>query len=161
MAQKLDNIPQNVAKDPLSFIKKERNTHSMLLFPTDEFEIEKLITNLDNKKSCGYDLLSNKILKATKSTILPYIVSLFNKCMLNGVFPDAYKIAQVIPLFKGGDQENPNSYRPISLLPTLGKLFEKILSTRIIKFLDKSDILSKHQFGFRAKFATEHAIADI
>ena len=114
----------------------------MLLFPTDQFEIDKMISGLDNKKSCGYDLLSNKILKETKCTVLPYIVSLFNKCMLNGVFPDAYKIAQVIPLFKGGDQENenPTSYRPISLLPTLGKLFEKILSTRIIKFLDKSDI---------------------
>ena len=81
--------------------------------------------------------------------------------MLNGVFPDAYKIAQVIPLFKGGDKENPNSYRPISLLPTLGKLFEKVISTRVIKFLDKSNILSKHQFGFRAKFSTEHAITDI
>ena len=76
-------------------------------------------------------------------------------------FPDAYKIAQVIPLFKGGDKENPSSYRPISLLPTLGKLFEKVISLRTIKFLDKCDLLSKHQFGFRCKFSTEHAITDI
>ena len=133
----------------------------MLMSETDEFELARLISKLNNKKSSGYDLVSNKILKATQTTIIPYLVTLFNQCIVEGVFPSSYKIAQVIPLFKGGNKEDPNCYRPISLLPTIGKLFEKLLSVRIINFLIKFSILSKHQFGFRAKFATEHAIIDI
>ena len=66
-----------------------------------------------------------------------------------------YKTAQVIPLFKGGDRENVNSYRPISLLPVLGKLLEKLISKHLISFLDKYELLYPRQFGFRAKFSTD------
>ncbi len=65
------------------------------------------------------------------------------------------------PLFKGGDKTNPNSYRPISLLPAIGKLFEKLLAKRLINFLVKYDLFSKHQFGFRSKFSTEYAATDL
>ena len=82
--------------------------------------------------------------------------------MRQGVFPDAYKIAKVIPLFKkGGDRESLDSYRPISLLPALGKLLEKLISVRVVRFFDAYDLFSPHQFGFRAKFSTDYAIVDI
>merc|ERR1712055_698100 len=97
----------------------------------------------------------------TNHSISPYLEILFSKCIQEGVFPDSYKIAQVIPLFKGGDREDPNCYRPISLNPTISKILEKLLGTRLIKFLTKYKILSKDQFGFRAKFSTEYAIVDI
>ena len=58
-------------------------------------------------------------MKATNPSISPYLEILFSKCIQEGVFPDSYKIAQVIPLFKGGDREDSNCYRPISLLPTI------------------------------------------
>ena len=61
----------------------------------------------------------------------------------------------------GGDREDPNCHRPISLLPTISKILEKLLATRLIKFLTIYKILSKDQFGFRAKFSTEYAIVDI
>ena len=92
--------------------------------------------------------------------ILPQLLlcSVFiNEC----VFSDSYKVAHVIPLFKGGDKEDSNCYRPISLLPTISKILEKLLATRLIKFLTKYKVLSKDQFGFRAKFSTEYAIVDI
>ena len=95
----------------------------------------KLILSLEDKKSCGYDLISNKVLKSTCNTIAPYITRLFNNCIERGIFPDCFKIAQVVPLFKGGDKESPNCYRPISLLPALGKLLEKIVSTRALEDL--------------------------
>ena len=100
-------------------------------------------------------------MKATNHSISPYLEILFSKCIQEGVFPDSYKIAQVIPLFKGGDKEDSNCYRPISLLPTISKILEKLLATRLIKFLTKYKVLSKDQFGFRAKFSTEYAIVDI
>ena len=99
--------------------------------------------------------------KVTNEIISPYLEILFYKCIQEGVWPDTFKIAQVILLFKGGDKEDRNCYRPISLLPTISKIFERILATRIIKFFTKFDLFSKDQFGFRAGFSTEFAIADI
>ena len=133
----------------------------MMMFDTDHYETYKLISKLVNKNSCAYDLVSNKILKATIDIITPYLVVLFNKCIKEGVFPNSFKLAEVIPLFKGGDRQDPDRYRPISLLPTIGKLFEKILSIRVLKFLSKHEIVSKHQIGFRAKFSTDYAFVDI
>ena len=86
---------------------------------------------------------------------------LFNLCLIKGVFPDQFKIAKVIPLHKGGDKQSTNSYRPISLLPALGKLFEKIISVRLLAYFNDHDLFSKYQFGFREGFTTEFAILDI
>ena len=93
--------------------------------------------------------------------ITPYIVYLFNLCLTQGVFPDSFKIALVTPLFKGGVRESPDSYRPISLLPSIGKIFEKIIATGLIDFFDKYNMFSPCQLGFRAKLSTEYAVQDI
>ena len=160
MAQKFDNLDNSRLKDPLSYISKDVQNSLFLHVPNSD-EIAKDINKLADTNSCSYDLVSNRTLKATKTTISPYLEILFHKCIEEGVFPDSFKIAQVIPLFKGGKKDDRNCYRPISLLPTISKLFEKILARRLIKFLTKYKILSKDQFGFRAKFSTEYAIADI
>ena len=128
---------------------------------TDKTELKRLINSLEVKKSSGYDGISNSLIKKTSDVIAPYLEILYNTCLKQGVFPDKYKIAKVIPLFKGGDRENVNCYRPISLLPALGKLLEKLISTRISDYLDTHNILSPHQFGFRKKFGTEYAIMDM
>ena len=159
MADKIEN--ENLSStDPLTYIDKEVK-NSMYLQYVNTFEISERISKLDNKKSSGYDLISNCILKATNLTISPFLKILFNKCIYEGVFPESFKIAQVIPLFKGGNKEDCNSYRPISLLPSLGKLFEKLLASRLTNHLNMHDILSKHQFGFRESFSTELALIDI
>ena len=106
-------------------------------------------------------LLISKSIKATSYIIAPFITKLFNDCIQQGIFPDAYKVAQVVPLFKGGDKGDRNDYRPISLLPALGKLLEKIISVRVVKFFDAYNLFSPHQFGFRANFSTEYAVIDI
>ena len=160
MAQKFDNIDNSRLKDPLSYISKDVQ-NSLFLHAPNSDEISKDINKLADTNSCSYDLVSNRTLKATNKTISPYLEILFYKCIAEGVFPDSFKIAQVIPLFKGGKKDDQNCYRPISLLPSISKLFERILARRLIKFLTKYDVLSKDQFGFRAKFSTEYAIADI
>jgi len=146
--------------DPLDYIKKEVNS-SMFLNYTSASEIFKCISKLDNKRSSGYDLINNHILKATNSTISPYLEILFNHCINQAVFPANFKIAQVIPLFKGGNREDLNAYRPISLLPAIGKLFERLLAYRLTNHLAMHNILSEHQFGFRENHSTELAICDI
>ena len=64
-------------------------------------------------------------------------------------------------MIKGGDRDDKDSYRPISLLPALGKLFEKIISKRVVAFFVKHKLFSPYQFGFRAKLSTEYAVHDI
>ena len=101
------NIPN--LKDPLDFIS-EKSCHLSQLSKTILSEIIDLIQGLDENKSCGYDLISNKILKASCSVIAPFLVTLFNLCLHSGIFPQQFKIAKVISLHKGGDRLNLNSY---------------------------------------------------
>ena len=71
------------------------------------------------------------------------------------------KIAKVIPLFKGGDRHILGNYRPISLLPQFGKIFEKVIAKRLTDFFNANNILTSHQFGFRKSYSTELAAVDV
>ena len=166
MADKFNSDNYANQKDPLEYVPSmstfNTSHQNTIHFPrTDLPEILDNIVNLEAKKSSGYDLINNKIIKQTSFVIAPFLEKLFNKCLDDGVFPEVFKIAKVTPLYKGGDKQDPNSYRPISLLPCLGKLFEKIISTRLIDFFEKYELFSEHQFGFRKNYNTELAILDI
>ena len=78
--------------------------------------------------------------------------------MLTGTFPDEHKIARVIPLFKSGNRNLMSNYRPISILPTLSKIFEKLIHVRIYQFLDENQVLYNYQFGFRKAHSIVHAV---
>ena len=93
--------------------------------------------------------------------IAPVLVRLFNLCMDNGTFPDSLKIASIIPLHKGGQKTVPTNYRPISLLPIFAKLFEKIIKHRLVEHLDKYNLITDNQFGFRKNRSTELAVTNI
>ena len=169
MNENVSKVGENMAKefrglenvkDPIDYIVCD-TVDSAEFKPTTEEEIYKLIQNLKLKKACGYDLISNKILKTTSRSAVPFITRLFNICIDKGIFPDCFKIAQVIPLFKGGNKENPGCYRPISLLPALGKLLEKVAYIRTLEHFENNNFLSKHQFGFRKYLSTEYAILDM
>ena len=102
--------------------------------PTSADEILKLIDDLDENKSTGSDGISCHLIKLTKFIVAPLLVNLFNACMYTSVFPNAFKIAEVIPLFKGGNMHILGNYRPISLLPIFGKLLEKVIASRLTQF---------------------------
>jgi hypothetical protein len=120
------------------------------------------IKNLKNKKAPGYDGISNKIIKQfSKSTII-YIVKLFNNCYKIGYFPNAWKIGKVIPIPKANKNLNcPKSYRPITLLSNVGKLFESQILLKILQFVEDERILINQQFGFRKCHSTTHQILRI
>ena len=94
MAQKFDNLDSNKLKDPLSYISNEVQNSIFLSLPTAQ-EISKNITKLINKDSCGYDLVSNRTIKATNLTISPYLEILFSKCIMEGIFPDNIKLPKL------------------------------------------------------------------
>ena len=74
---------------------------------------------------------------------------MFNCSLVSGIFPNKWKVAKILPLFKGGDRENVNNYRPVLLLPLPGKMFEKMVHKRISLFWDDNKFLSKNQGGFQ------------
>ena len=78
-----------------------------------------------------------------------------------GVFPDLFKIAKVIPIHKKGSKVEVSNYRPISLLSNISKIFEKLMHSRLYKFLEKFNCLYDLQFGFRTKYSTTHTLIDI
>ena len=83
---------------------------------------------------------------------------LINEFFQMGVFPDKLKVAKVITLHKKGATDNPSNYRPISLLSTFCKIFEKIMHKRLYDFLEVKKILHSLQFGFRQKHSTSHTL---
>lgn len=119
-------------------------------------EIQMVITKeINPKKAPGYDLISGKILQnLTKKTIMA-ITHIFNAILTYAHFPNQWKVAEIIMILKPGkDPKELNSYRPISLLPIVSKLFEKMLLHRLEPIIEEANLIPKHQFGFRGKHGT-------
>ena len=111
-------------------------------------------------KNCNVNCISIKVFKQCKIILGSVLCALINKSFDQGYFPSSLKIARVIPLHKGGDKRLVNNYRPISILPTISKIFEKIVYIQTYSFLEKYHILSPNQFGFRSNKSTTKAILD-
>ena len=84
--------------------------------------------------------------------------SLFNRSMSKGCYPNLLKIAKISPVFKAADRQNPTNFRPISILSSLSKIFEKILHKRIMGFLLTTNQITEQQFGFQPKRSTIEAL---
>ena len=101
-----------------------------------------LILQLDDSKAPGPTDIPTKILKIAAPVIVPQF-KLINKSFELGVYPNSLKLAKVIPIFKAGSKLEVNNYRPISLLPTLSKIIEKLIHIRLFSFLEHSLIEKK------------------
>jgi exonuclease III len=135
--------------------------NSCYAHPVTKIEIEKIIEQLDTNKSFGLDNIPAKLLKISKDIISEPLEYLINRSISEGIVPDQLKIAKVIPLFKSGDRTSPNNYRPISILPVISKIFEKVMHTRLTKFLNDQNFFYKFQFGFRTHLDTKLAISEL
>ncbi len=111
-------------------------------------DVYKVHNGLDISKATGPDNISNKLLKEASVPIAEPLSYLFNFSLSLGTFPDAWKLTNVIPIFKKGDTMLCTNYRPISLLCCISKVFEKIIFYHIYAYLKYHGILSKKQSGF-------------
>ena len=116
-----------------------------------------IINKLKSKNSSRKDEISNKLLKSIKDEIAKPLTIIINQSLRTGIFPDALKIAKVKPLYKKGDNFCLNNYRPISLLPTISKIFERVMFTQLYSYLNANNLLSEQQYGFRSQHSTELA----
>ena len=131
------------------------NKNSIFLDDCSTEELLELISQLDNNKSSDIPI---RIIKKSAHIICPYLAAYFNVCMAKGCFPDILKVGKVTPIFKKGNVEDVGNYRPVSTLPIFGKLFEKVIYSRIYNFALSQNILDENQFGFRKSHSTSHAV---
>ena len=113
---------------------------------------------MKNSHSKGSDNIPVNLVKCCAVELSSILTHLNNESLSNGIFPDILKIAKVVPIFKNGDKKQISNYRPISVLSSFSKIFKKVVSTRLIKYLDANNILHQSQFGFRAKLSTSMAL---
>ena len=115
-----------------------------------------------NMKAPGFDGIFNLILKRLTTKSYTVISSILNRCLELHYFPSIWKVAKIVPIRKPGkDPTLPSSYRPISLLSALGKLFEKIILSRLLHFAEENNILLPEQFGFRRGHSTTHQLVRV
>ena len=111
--------------------------------------------------STDYNDINMLMVKKIIIQIVRPFVHMCNVSFQTGVFPDKMKIAKVVPLFKSGEKNVFTNYRPISLLPQFSKILEKLYNERMDTFLNKHDILSPSQYGFRSNMSTSQALLDL
>ena len=86
------------------------------------------------------------------------LADVINCSFQQGIFPNSLKMARVVPIHKGGSRTEVSNYRPISLLSSFSKIYEKLMHVRILEFLDSNNSLFENQYGFRPGMSCEHAI---
>ena len=121
-------------------------------------EVKQIIDKLDVSKSTGLDGIGPKVIKHCGDSITLCIASMINHSIRNGIFPDSLKTARVIPLFKSGLKEDPNNYRPISILPTISKIFERHIANQVQSFLHSTHAIHTKQSGFRENHSCSTAL---
>ena len=114
-----------------------------------EDDIAKIIQNLDPNKAHGHDQISIRMLKICGKTICKPLECIFHECLNTGLFPLEWKKANLVPVYKKGDKQCLKNYRPVSLLPICGKIFEKLIFNEMFKFFNENNLISPKQSGFK------------
>lgn len=109
-------------------------------------EVHAVLTSLDATKATGPDEIPSRLLKQTADVIAPSLCKLFNKSLLSGTLPEEWKLANVVPVYKKGDKEHTENYRPISLLSIVSKVLERCVLNNIKAHL--LDTITGNQHGF-------------
>ena len=129
--------------------------------PVTEKEIFEINKSLKWKNSCGYDQIPNRIVKVSMPFISSPLSYICNKMLTTGTFLARLKYAQVVPVFKKGSKVEITAYRPISLLTSFTKIFEKVIFNRLLQHTKINNIIVSEQYGFRGNSSTELAIFNL
>ena len=119
-------------------------------------EFKQKINNLDTKKAIAPNDIPTKVLILSNEIVSDYLTAIYNRSENVKNFPESLKLANIIPVHKKGDTNKLKNYRPVSLLPTISKLFENNMYTQILNYINK--YLSPSLFGFRKGHSTEHCL---
>ena len=120
--------------------------------------VRDLLLKTDSKKATSLDKIPCKILKLAVNIIGPSLTHIFNQSIAVSIFPTEWKLARVSPIYKKGKKDDPNNYRPISVIPVVAKIFEKLVHEQLYNYLNDNDLLANCQSGFRSLHSTLTAL---
>ena len=156
------NLLQNLNVGMKTQTMNTQNPNSFFLYiPATEAEVLEAISELKSSNSSGEDNISNNLLKKCKNLLSKPLTDLINSSLNQGIFPDKLKLAKIIPIYKSGDKSKLENYRPVSILSSLAKIFEKIVAKRIVSFFIKHNLFIGNQYGFRRGVSTTTAIIHV
>jgi hypothetical protein len=112
------------------------------------------LEKLQMHKANGPDGIPVRVLKLYARELAPVLTKIFSLSYISGNFPTAWKSANVQAIPKKGDKTDPSNYRPIALISTISKVFERYINDHIMKYLEKNRMISDRQYGFRQKRST-------
>ena len=135
-----------------------KGTSTFEPMPTTPFEVFSIINRLDCNKASGLDCISVKAVKSMSESLAGPLADIFNSSLLQGEFPKALKLGKIIATYKKGAKTDLKNYRPVTILPILSKVLERLMYVRLYDYLDSSGFLSEFQFGFRKGKSTQDAI---
>ena len=124
-------------------------------------EVIDVINSLKPKTSCNLDRISSKLLKVIKNEIAEPLSAIFNKSVSQGVFPDLLKKAKIIPIYKDKEETLFSNYRPISILSSVSKVFERLMYNQLFRYFCNLKMFYKSQYGFRKHHSTEYAVLEL
>ena len=130
---------------------------SFSFYTVDTESISKIINSLKPKSSSGHDDLSSIQLKFISNDIIAILTLIINQSLCTGIVPNSLKIAKVSPIYKKGDRHLTDNYRPISLLPVISKVLEKVVFLQVYNYFVENKLLYDSQYGFRKLHSTEFA----
>ena len=147
------------AQNPLNLLAKEWNSRSLNVYFVMQ-ELESALKQLSSRSSPGSDTVSYNVLKRMGPNCKLCVLYLFNVSWVNGHLPRHWKLGNIVAIFKvgKGNRSDPGNYRPITLLSCLGKTFERMISNRWRKFIERAGHFKHFQFGFRKKKNSESQV---
>ena len=161
------NIGMNLATEHVSHASPNTSSRDWENCPVESFtnvnfkfhevsldEVIWQLQNLKTSKATGIDNIPAKVLKISAEVVGPAITWIYNLSIKTGIYVEEWKKAWVMPVFKSEDRQKCENYRPISILPIISKILERLIFSQIYKFLNNNSLLSKFQSGFRPKYST-------
>lgn len=129
--------------------------------PITESDIIRITKNLSSSKACGHDGFNSYVLKKVIYYIALPLTHIFNMSLTTGQYPDSFKLSKVVPIYKKDDPSLCSNYRPISILPCISKILEKIIYEQLYEFLEQNSLLCANQYGFRKHHSTDLAVLEV
>ena len=157
-----ENIESNTQVQNDDCLQNTDNQNNLHFKSVDETDVLNHLNNLATDKACGLDNLPAVFLKSIAEHISKPLTHIYNLSILQNKVPSTWKQSRITPIYKGtGERSNMNNYRPISILPILAKIMEKLIFDQLYAYLQSKGLLNKHQSGFRPNHSTMTALLNV
>ena len=164
IANSLNDHFNEIGKDMANSIEKVSN-YSFQFYLKNVIQTKdhtrKIIKEMNSKSSYGFDGISSKLLKQLEQILIDPLTHIINQSLISGIYPDKLKLAKIVPIHKKGNIYQVENYRPISILPAISKIFEKVVFEQLYTYFTHNKYLFPSQYGFRKMHSTELALLEL